>query len=116
VLGSPELIIQMLDKLADNAVEFSSADDVIRVSLEGDTGHIALAIANPGPMLPDNMRTQLFHSMVSVRRGGRKRHLGLGLYVARLIAEGHNGSIAAENSDDGVVFTIKLPTAKSIQS
>jgi len=116
VVGSPELIIQMLDKLADNAVEFSAADDEIRVALESSTGQITLSIANPGPSLPDNMRTQLFHSMVSVRRGGGKRHLGLGLYIARLIAEGHDGSISAENTDDGVVFTIKLPTAKSAQS
>jgi dedicated sortase system histidine kinase len=116
IYGSPELIIQMLDKLADNAVEFSSAGSNIQVSLRGDPGNIELSISNPGPPLPDNMRTQLFHSMVSVRRGSGKRHLGLGLYVARLIAEGHNGSISAENDNDGVTFTIKLPTADSIHT
>ena len=116
IFGSPELIIQMLDKLADNAVEFSSAGSNIQVSLCGDPENIELSISNPGPPLPDNMRTQLFHSMVSVRRGSGKRHLGLGLYVARLIAEGHNGSISAENDNDGVTFTIKLPTADSIHT
>lgn len=113
VFGSPELIIQMLDKLADNAVEFSSAGDEIRVSLNSGPENIELTISNPGPPLPDNMRTQLFHSMVSVRRSGRTKHLGLGLYVARLIAEGHRGSISAENDDDGVTFTVKLPTTNS---
>ena len=109
VFGSPELIIQMLDKLADNAVDFSSAGDEIRVSLDSDPDSVELSISNPGPPLPDNMRTQLFHSMVSVRQGGGERHLGLGLYVARLIAEGHNGSITAENVSDGVMFTVTLP-------
>ncbi|MCH8070985.1 MAG: hypothetical protein IIA09_03465 [Proteobacteria bacterium] len=109
VFGSPELIIQMLDKLADNAVDFSSAGDEIRVSLDSDPDSVELSISNPGPPLPDNMRTQLFHSMVSVRQGGGERHLGLGLYVARLIAEGHNGSISAENVSDGVMFTVTLP-------
>ena len=109
VFGSPELIIQMLDKLADNAVEFSSAGDEIRVSLDSEPDNVAISIFNPGPPLPDNMRTQLFHSMVSVRQGGGERHLGLGLYVARLIAEGHNGSISAENVGDGVMFTVTLP-------
>ncbi|MCH8301660.1 MAG: hypothetical protein IH912_02810 [Proteobacteria bacterium] len=109
VFGSPELIIQMLDKLADNAVDFSSAGDEIRVSLDSDPDSVELSISNPGPPLPDNMRTQLFHSMVSVRQGGGERHLGLGLYVARLIAEGHNGSIWAENVSDGVMFTVTLP-------
>jgi dedicated sortase system histidine kinase len=109
VFGSPELIIQMLDKLADNAVEFSSAGDEIRVSLDSEPDNVTISIFNPGPPLPDNMRTQLFHSMVSVRQGGGERHLGLGLYVARLIAEGHNGSISAENVSDGVMFTVTLP-------
>lgn len=109
VFGSPELIIQMLDKLADNAVDFSSTGDEIRVSLDSDPDSVELSISNPGPPLPDNMRTQLFHSMVSVRQGGGERHLGLGLYVARLIAEGHNGFITAENVSDGVMFTVTLP-------
>lgn len=109
VFGSPELIIQMLDKLADNAVDFSTDGDEIMLSLDSDDDNIIISIFNPGPPLPENMRTQLFHSMVSVRKGGGKRHLGLGLYVARLIAEGHNGSIAADNLEGGVVFRITLP-------
>lgn len=110
VFGSPELIIQMLDKLADNAVDFSNEGDEIRVSLDSDYENVALSIFNPGPPLPDNMRSQLFHSMVSVRGGDGERHLGLGLYIARLIAEGHNGSISADNADGGVTFTVRLPT------
>jgi len=109
ILGSPELIIQMLDKLADNAVEFSADGDEIRIALRNAGDQVELTVANPGPPLPDIMRTQLFHSMVSVRQGGGKRHLGLGLYIARLIAEGHNGLISADNEDGGVVFTIRIP-------
>ena len=48
-----------------------------------------LSVSNQGPVLPKSMRGRLFESMVSVReaQGGRGPHLGLGLYVARLIAE-----------------------------
>ena len=111
VFGSPELVIQMLDKLADNAVDFSTVGDEIQVALDSNSEYAEISIFNPGPSLPDNMRTQLFHSMVSVRGGDGKRHLGLGLYVARLIAEGHNGSISADNTDGGVTFTVSLPLA-----
>jgi K+-sensing histidine kinase KdpD len=55
------------------------------------------------------MRTQLFDSMVSMRPGEDARHLGLGLYVARLIATGHGGSITADNVDGGVTFRVTLP-------
>jgi signal transduction histidine kinase len=55
------------------------------------------------------MQGKLFDSMISVRpeRTGGEPHLGLGLYVARLIAEFHGGAIRAENlsSGSGVAVT-----------
>ena len=70
-----------------------------------------MSVFNPGPPLPERMRHRLFDSMVSMRVGDPGKHLGLGLYIARLIAEGHGGSIDAENIEDGVVFHVSLPTA-----
>ena len=110
-MGSPELLIQMLDKLVDNAVDFSKDGDTIGISLDSAEGAYTLAIQNPGPPLPEKMRTQMFDSMVSMRSGRSDRHLGLGLYVARLIAMGHNGRIQAENVEGGVVFEVTIPAA-----
>ncbi len=107
--GSPELIMQMLDKLIDNAVGFSKPGDEIVIGLDHADGHYHLSVANPGPPLPDTMRGQLFDSMISVRPGGADEHLGLGLYIARLIAEGHGGAIDAENVDEGVEFRVRIP-------
>jgi len=111
VRGSPELLIQMLDKLVDNAADFSGKGDLIRISVATGSAGVVLSVHNPGPPLPERMRSQLFDSMVSVRTGGDGKHLGLGLYVAKLIAEGHGGRITAENTDDGVRFSVILPVA-----
>ena len=70
-----------------------------------------MAVTNPGPPLPERMRSQLFDSMVSMREGKDSEHLGLGLYVAKLIAEGHGGSISAGNVDGGVMFSVSIPRA-----
>ncbi len=107
--GAPELLIQMLDKLVDNAVGFSEPGDSIGIGLTSTESFYELAVTNPGPPLPDKMRSQLFDSMVSIRQGGDDKHLGLGLYVARLIAEGHDGNILADNVEEGVRFTVQLP-------
>ncbi len=107
--GSPELLIQMLDKLVDNAVGFSRDGDTITIALTAADDTLQLSVTNPGPPLPERMRAQLFDSMVSVRSGKDSKHLGLGLYVARLIAEGHGGRIDADNVDGGVCFTVSVP-------
>jgi dedicated sortase system histidine kinase len=113
--GAPEMIAQMLDKLVANAVEFSTAGTPIVVRLErGDTG-LCLSVENQGPLLPEAMRGRLFDSMVSVRgdQVSDAPHLGLGLYIVRLIAEAHRGSATAQNRDDGrgVVVSVALPYA-----
>ena len=117
--GAPELIAQMLDKLVANAVEFSAEGTPIVVRLERGDAELSLSVENEGPPLPDAMSGRLFDSMVSVRgdqRGDQRRnepHLGLGLYIVRLIAEAHRGRAAAQDRDDGrgVVVTVTLPYA-----
>jgi two-component system sensor histidine kinase ChvG len=114
VTGSPDLVAQMLDKLIDNAVSFSDRGSTIDVAIESRQDEIALSVANRGPLLPSTMRSQLFDSLVSIRKsGGERRHLGLGLYIAALIARAHRGRIDGDNLEDGsgVVFCVSLPLA-----
>src|SRR5437868_1344910 len=113
--GAPEMIAQMLDKLVANAVEFSAAGTPIVVRLERGDTDLRLSVENEGPLLPDAMGGRLFDSMVSVRgdQASDAPHLGLGLYIVRLIAEAHRGRAMAQNRDDrrGVVVTVALPYA-----
>ena len=105
--GSPDLAAQLLDKLVANAVDFSRAGAAVRVSLAVADGTASVAVENQGPPLPEAMRGSLFDSMISVRAErsweGRpgEPHLGLGLYMARLIAEFHGGAVSAENLATG---------------
>ncbi len=119
VAGSPDLAAQMLDKLVANAVDFSPPGIPVAISLDAVTMDAGsgwrLAVSNQGPPLPAGMAGKLFHSMVSVRApvGGAEPHLGLGLFVARLIAEFHGGSIGAADrpSGDGVTVEVLMPDA-----
>ncbi len=113
LFGAPELIAQALDKLFDNALSFTPPDGWIRIVLEAGAGEGArITVANRGPNLPESMQGQLFDSLVSVRGAGARAgapHLGLGLYVVRLVAELHQGRVSARNDEDGVTFAIDLP-------
>jgi two-component system, OmpR family, sensor histidine kinase ChvG len=113
--GAADLLAQMLDKLVENAVDFATAGTAIRVSLDSRESDALLRVENLGPPLPDAIRESLFDSMVSLRseRSDGVPHLGLGLYIARLIAEFHGGSLHAENlpGERGVAFETALARA-----
>ena len=108
ITGIPELIAQLLDKLIDNAVSFSNNGEVrVRLHIENDMA--MLRVMNEGLNLPTGIG--LFESMVSLRQDKGDSHLGLGLYIAKVIAEFHGGSIDLDNRSDtqGVIATLGLP-------
>jgi len=125
--GSPEHIVQLLDKVINNAVEFSQ-DKIITVALKQQHDHAELLVSNNGILLPEQLSESLFDSMVSLRSAyaasttntaytmknnvQAQPHLGLGLYIARLICQFHQGEISANNhhSPEGVTIKVVLPT------
>jgi signal transduction histidine kinase len=121
--GAPDLIAQLVDKLAENAMDFTAPDDPIEIAIDADAAAARLSVTNLGPALPEAMADRLFESMVSVRppaakaAGGEKArgepHLGLGLFIVRLIAEFHRGAVQARNRDDGrgVTVAVTFPLA-----
>ncbi|MGY3039882.1 two-component system sensor histidine kinase ChvG [Rhodanobacter sp. TND4EL1] len=111
--GAPELIAQALDKLLDNALSFTPPEGWLRLSLTATADGAEIELANQGPPLPAAMQGRLFDSLVSLRdkaTPGDAPHLGLGLYVVRLVAERHGGMASARNLDDGsgVAFSLRL--------
>ena len=111
--GAPELIAQALVKLFDNARSFAPADGWIEIGLDARESGAEIRVANSGPLLPATMQERLFDSLVSVRGAGGRGdtpHLGLGLYVVRLVAELHRGTASARNLADGggVEFGMRL--------
>ena len=111
--GVPEYIAQLLDKLIANAVEFSYVNQSTTIFSHALRDHAIIKVSNAGPYLPEEMKGRLFESMISVRPQGKQNqpHLGMGLHIARLIAEFHGGQIRAENRQDreGVVITVVIP-------
>ena len=112
MLGAPDLILQMLDKLVDNAVDFSAPGTSIRIALQSeDLDWVTVSVENTGPPLPEHAAGQLFESLWQSRPAAEtKPHFGLGLYIVRLIAEFHGGSALASNLPDGsgVRFSVRL--------
>jgi signal transduction histidine kinase len=102
-------IEQLLEKLLDNAVDFSD-DEPVRLGMECGDGAARIRVENSGSQLPEGPAAeQIFIPLHSGRKRTAERHLGLGLYVARVIARQHGGDIRAWNaSENRVVFEVTI--------
>jgi two-component system, OmpR family, sensor histidine kinase ChvG len=112
--GAPDLIVQLLDKLVENAVDFSPTGATITVRVRREPDAAVLEVDNPGPPLAPAVRQRLFESLWQSRTGSDSRpHFGLGLYIVRLIAEYHRGGVAASDlpGGEGARFGVWLPLA-----
>jgi signal transduction histidine kinase len=107
---SPDLISQAMDKLISNAIDFHQPNTPITIALDTNNKALEIKVKNRGPQIAENEIPKLFHSMESRRKGNDNQiHLGIGLYLVRLIAEFHRGDAWVVNESDGVCFTISLP-------
>lgn len=115
--GSPELIVQLLDKLVDNARDFTPEGGLIEVGLESTAEGLCLSVFNEGSSLPDSTATDIFSPFVSLREGQEQGHLGQGLLIVSLIADYHGGRVDAQNRTqggiDGVWFRVIIPATHS---
>jgi len=120
LMGVPDVMAQLLDKIVENAIDFSQDKSVILIAVDESSEEVTLSVDNPGPPLPETMQGQLFESMISVRGGGdasgASPHLGLGLFMVRLIAEFHHATARARNRPDGrgVIVEVVFPRADSV--
>lgn len=111
--GCPEMLVQMLDKLVDNARDFTAEGATIEISLQPLGDHYQLEVFNQGSRLPADAGVDIFGAFVSQRAGKAEGHLGQGLLIVRLIADYHGGRVEARNQHrsgiDGVSFRVIIP-------
>jgi signal transduction histidine kinase len=104
----------LLDNLLENACKYSGPGTPIIVRAWRETDAVALAVEDRGCGIPTEDLPRVFdpfYRTESARRLGRAG-VGLGLAVARRIAEAHHGTIIAESEPGrGSRFSVRLPRA-----
>ncbi len=116
ILGNEDRIKQLLDKLVGNAFEHCKQDTPIQIGLSRNTENVMLTVSNEGVKLPED-KTRIFDLFVSLRDAvhWKSDSLGLGLYIVKLIAVSHKGTVTAEDRQDtdGARFTVTFPVLES---
>jgi signal transduction histidine kinase len=110
VRGDPERLRQIFGNLIDNAVKYSPAGKPVEVRVAHSNGSVVVTVRDRGPGIRAADQRLIFEKFGRVAAGNSKPGSGLGLYIARSIAETHGGTIAVASAPgNGATFTVKLP-------
>jgi PAS domain S-box-containing protein len=113
ISGDPERLQQVLWNLLSNAVKFTNRHGKVQVRLQHVNSHVEVSVADTGIGIAPEFLPHVFERFrqadggIARERGG----LGLGLAIARQLAEMHGGTIdaASDGVGHGSTFTLKLP-------
>lgn len=115
VMGDPELLMEAFDNLIGNAVRHSPEGGTITCEIcpaDGDGIQVRIGDEGPGFSAQDLQQAfRPFGSSRTARPGSSKGSSGLGLWIARLIAERHGGTISIRNRTNGTgaLLSVCLP-------
>jgi signal transduction histidine kinase len=111
VRGDRERLRQVLSNLIDNAVKYSSAGGEVEVSAASQDGAVVVSVSDQGPGIPREHQKLIFEKFGRAGVAGKaKPGTGLGLFIARSIAEAHGGSLEVRSTPrQGATFTLSLP-------
>ena len=115
-LADPELIAELIKQLLDNALKYSPAGKPIVISAEEDNGLVTIAVRDEGQGLTELEQSRIFDKFYRGRRDhAGVQGTGMGLSIAREIAEAHGGTVLVESQlGHGSRFTVTLPAAPAL--
>jgi signal transduction histidine kinase len=111
VRGDRERLRQVLTNLIDNAIKYSPSGDEVEVHVQPENGVVCITVADHGPGIPHDQQRLIFEKFGRADVPGvAKPGSGLGLFIARSIAEAHGGTIEVRSRpNEGATFVLTLP-------
>ena len=108
--GDPKLLRQVFGNLLANAIKYSADGGLIEVSAKNDSGYIIITVRDHGIGIPQKDMGVIFDRYIRGSNVSDISGTGIGLYVARMIVELHEGIILVESIENsGSLFTVRLP-------
>jgi len=108
--ADPNLIAQVIAGLLSNAAQAVEVGGEIIVQARAQSSSIEIAIIDSGPGVAPEARSHIFEPFFTTRASG----VGLGLAIARQIAEAHGGKIELDDAVGGARFNLTLPIAQAV--
>ena len=113
VLGDRDRLRQVVSILLDNAIKYGADGGTITLTLQKTDRQARLTVSNPGEPIPADQLSHLFERFYRADASrGEKSGFGLGLPIARTIAQEHKGALKAESDAASTRFLYTMPLKK----
>ena len=110
VRGDRERLRQVLGNLIDNAVKYSRSGEPVEIAASADNGRVVVEVRDRGPGIPREQQRVIFEKFGRAKGRSAKPGTGLGLFIARSIAEAHGGTLDVHSlPGQGATFRLALP-------
>jgi signal transduction histidine kinase len=113
--GDEALLRRLLLNLLENAIKYTPVGGAIHLKAGKEANQIIVSVTDSGPGIPPDLHERIFERFFRVDKARAREEsdtggAGLGLSIARWIAEAHNGRLAVSRSDStGSTFTATFP-------
>src|SRR5690606_28975626 len=105
-----EAFTQIIGNLLTNALKYAERTIEIVMHTELPTGTVAILVKNDGYLIPLSMREKIFETFTRLKMTDNQQGSGLGLALARSLAQLHKGHLRLANPENGMnVFVLTLP-------
>jgi two-component system OmpR family sensor kinase len=106
-----KLVRRALENLLGNALKYTPGGKDVSVAIRHHDGTVEMEVADRGPGIPGDLKATMFqkYGSVEAKKGGPRKGFGFGLYMVRLVAEGHQGMAEViDREGGGAVFRLRL--------
>jgi two-component system sensor histidine kinase/response regulator len=109
-----KLVRRAIENLLGNALKYTPSGRDVGVVIRNRDGTVELEVADRGPGIPGNLKQSMFqkYGSIEAKKGGPRKGFGLGLYMVKLVADGHGGAAEVlDREGGGAVFRVLLNEA-----
>jgi signal transduction histidine kinase len=106
-----KLVRRAVENLLGNAMKYTPAGRDVSLVVRHLNGSVEIEVADRGPGIPASLRSSMFqkYGSVEAKKGGARKGFGLGLYMVKLVADGHEGAAEVLDRDGGgALFRVRL--------
>ncbi len=110
IYADKQKLKSVLNNLLQNAIKFTPKEGSVKLEMSVSEEEAVIRVSDTGVGIPREKKEQLFQPFSDSSMGtAKEKGTGLGLWIAKLFTDLHQGEISVESDENGSVFTVRIP-------